>query len=195
MEFCAIDVETANYSIYSICQIGIVEYKSGEIVYEWETLVNPQDYFSLKNIEIHGIHAKIVADAPTFPQIYKDLLQLLQGKTVVSHTHFDRISVSRAIAYHDLQQIECTWLDSTRIVRRTWPQFARRGYALKNVCDFLEYKFSHHNALADAKAAGYIVNTACLKTGITIDEWVTRVNNTSGTYRQDGYSSPASDSG
>jgi DNA polymerase-3 subunit epsilon len=176
MEFCAIDVETANYSIYSICQIGIVEYKSGEIASEWETLVNPQDHFSSINMEIHGIHAEIVADAPTFPQIYKELLRHLQGKTVVSHTYFDRRSVSLAVEYHGLQPIKCTWLDSTYIVRRTWPQFAQRGYALKNVCDFLEYKFSHHNALADAKAAGYIVKTACLKTGTTIDEWVAHVN-------------------
>jgi DNA polymerase-3 subunit epsilon len=176
MDFCAIDVETANCSICSICQIGIVEYKAGEIISEWESLVNPQDYFNPINVEIHGIHAEIVADAPTFPQIYNDLFHNLQGKIVVSHTHFDRISVTGAIAYHGLQPIQCTWLDSTHIVRRTWPQFAQRGYALKNVCDFLKYKFSHHNALADAKAAGYIVKTACLKTETTVEEWVAHVN-------------------
>jgi DNA polymerase-3 subunit epsilon len=176
MDFCAIDVETANFAIHSICQIGIVEYKSGEIISEWETLVNPQDYFAVKNMHIHGISRKIVARAPIFPQIYKDLTHHLQGKTVISHTHFDRISVTRAAVYHDLAPIECTWLDSTRIVRRTWPQFAQRGYGLKNVCDFLEYDFLHHDALADAKAAAFIVKSACLKTGITIDEWAGRTS-------------------
>jgi DNA polymerase-3 subunit epsilon len=176
MDFCAIDVETANFSIHSICQVGIVEYKSGEIISEWETLVNPQDYFVTININIHGITQEVVAAAPTFPQIYEDILHHLQGKTVISHTHFDKISISRAVEYYDLAPLKCTWLDSTRIVRRTWPQFAQRGYGLKNVCDFLEYDFLHHNALADAKAAGFIVKTACLKTGITIDEWAAQVS-------------------
>jgi DNA polymerase-3 subunit epsilon len=176
MNFCVIDVETANCFVHSICQIGIVEYEAGKIISEWETLVNPQDDFSLFNINIHGITERIVADAPMFPQIYTDLHNYLTGKIVVCHTFFDKTSISRAVEYYNLMPIECTWLDSTRIVRRTWKQFAQRGYNLKNVCDFLEYDFAHHNALEDAKAAGFIVNAACRQTGIAVEEWAARIN-------------------
>lgn len=54
MEFIAIDVETANADMASICQIGIAKYKDGELVDEWSSLIDPEDYFDFINIDIHG---------------------------------------------------------------------------------------------------------------------------------------------
>ena len=39
MTFNAIDVETANADMASICQIGAVEVKNGQIKNHWSTLV------------------------------------------------------------------------------------------------------------------------------------------------------------
>jgi hypothetical protein len=39
MEFVAIDVETANADMASICQIGIAEFKDGTLAEEWKTYV------------------------------------------------------------------------------------------------------------------------------------------------------------
>ena len=55
MSFVAIDVETANADMASICQIGVARYVEGELVEEWSSLVDPEDYFDPFNIEIHGI--------------------------------------------------------------------------------------------------------------------------------------------
>jgi DNA polymerase III subunit epsilon len=41
--FVAIDFETANASLASICQIGVAVFIDGQIVDEWETLINPED--------------------------------------------------------------------------------------------------------------------------------------------------------
>ena len=45
LTFNAIDVETANADRASICQIGIVHVRDGEIEDRWQTLVNPEDWF------------------------------------------------------------------------------------------------------------------------------------------------------
>ena len=53
MEFVAIDVETANADMASICQIGLAKYKDGVLLKEWTSLINPEDYFDFINIGIH----------------------------------------------------------------------------------------------------------------------------------------------
>ena len=43
LTFNAIDVETANADRASICQIGIVYVRDGEIRDQWRTLANPEE--------------------------------------------------------------------------------------------------------------------------------------------------------
>ena len=174
MNFVAMDVETANSRIFSICQIGIAEYAAGGLVSEWETLVNPQGDFDSCNIAIHGITDEVVFDAPILPEVYGTISQRLKGKIVVCHTQFDRIALARALKRYKLRPIRCAWLDSAQVARRAWEQFSKRGYGLKNVCAFLGYEFDHHNALADAKAAGFIILEACRHAGLNIGDWLHR---------------------
>lgn len=75
MSYLALDVETANADYSSICQIGIVHFKDGQIVDKWSTLVNPEAYFDPFNTSIHGITEKDVRDAPTFDTIHKGSLK------------------------------------------------------------------------------------------------------------------------
>ena len=70
MEFVAIDVETANADLASICQIGLVAVRAGKIADTWLTLVNPEDFFDGFNVGIHGIDEARVAAAPAFPDIF-----------------------------------------------------------------------------------------------------------------------------
>ncbi len=49
MEFVAIDVETANANMASICQIGLAHYKNGKLIEEFSTYIDPQDYFAATN--------------------------------------------------------------------------------------------------------------------------------------------------
>ena len=64
MNFVAIDVETANADMASICQIGIAKFENGVLVEEWVSLINPEDYFHFINVDIHGIGESDVADEP-----------------------------------------------------------------------------------------------------------------------------------
>jgi DNA polymerase III subunit epsilon len=55
MRFVAIDVETANADMASICSIGAAIFDEGHLASEWQSLVNPDDYFDPIHVSIHGI--------------------------------------------------------------------------------------------------------------------------------------------
>ena len=137
MNFIALDVETANPDMSSICQIGIAKFNEGQISEEWTSLINPNDYFDHKNICIHGITEDDVVECPTFPQIIEKLEYFLNNTICVSHTHFDRVSIDRALTKYKLNKFNIVWLDSAKVARRTWEECAWSGYGLKNVCDII----------------------------------------------------------
>ena len=175
--FNAIDVETANADRASICQIGIVHVQDSVVVDRWQTLVNPEDWFDPWNVSIHGIDEKDVRRSPTLPDVREELRRRLRGSVLVSHTSFDRVALERAMTRYDLEQLQVTWLDSAKIVRRAWPdRYGRRGYGLKNVATDLDISFAHHDALEDARAAAEIVLSACLAAETDIEGWLQRVN-------------------
>ena len=181
MDFSAIDVETANADMGSICQIGIARFENGVIVEEWKTYVDPEDYFNPVNISIHGIDESTVDGAPTLEHISSKVCEFLDGRVSVCHTHFDRVAVQRAFDKYDLRRPSCRWLDSARVARRAWKEFERRGYGLANVCEFIGYKFAHHDALEDAKAAGHVLIAAAAKTELDVSGWLDRVERPIGT--------------
>lgn len=175
MDFVAIDVETANPNMASICQVGIASYECGQVAREWCTYVDPEDWFDPFNVLIHGIDEDTVAGAPALPGIVVPLLNQLYGNVVVCHTHFDRVSLNRAFAAYGLELPALTWLDTARVARRAWEQCRHRGYGLFDVCSMLGYQYQAHDALADAKAAGHVLLAAMAVSGLSIEEWLWRV--------------------
>lgn len=175
VDFVAIDVETANADMASICQIGVAKYINGVLTEEWSSLVDPEDYFDFINIDIHGITEEDVAGKPTFSEVASQLGSFLTGTVCVSHTHFDRVSISRALAKYGLSDFDTTWLDSARVARRAWEEFAWGGYGLASVCNKIGYIFKHHDALEDAKASGHVLLAAIEKTGLDINAWLKRI--------------------
>lgn len=124
MRFVSVDVETANEDLGSICQVGIVTFESGKIVDTWQSLVDPQDYFSPMNVSIHGISESDVRGALTFSEVFDEITQRFHEQIVVSHTSFDRAAISRAAERIGRPLSPCDWLDTARVVRRAWPEFA-----------------------------------------------------------------------
>ena len=176
MQFVAIDVETANPDMGSICQIGMAKFVEGQLADEWVTLLDPEDYFDDVNISIHGIEPRMVMGRPKLPQIAERVRSTLENTVTVCHTHFDRIALTRAYGKYNLNPISTTWLDSARVVRRTWKDLAWEGYGLANVCSKIGYEFRHHDALEDAKAAGYVLLAALRESRLDLEQWQRRVN-------------------
>jgi len=173
MNFCCIDVETANPNLDSICQIGVVRYENDELVDEWMSLINPETYFEDINVRIHGISANDVRDSPRFRDVVETLRTYLDKRIVVSHTGFDRRSINSAMLKLGQIEFDSEWLDSAFVVRRTWEEFSERGYGLRSICDHLNYDFQHHDALEDAKAAAFVLLKAFEESGKDLHEWLT----------------------
>jgi len=175
MDFVAIDVETANPDLASICQVGLAAFSNGAVVAEWKSYVNPHDWFAPLNVALSGIDESTVEGAPTLPEIVADIRSYLDGQIVVSHTSFDRVSIHQAFDIHGLEPPDCTWLDSARVARRTWSDCANSGYGLAHICGLIGYDFVQHDALEDARAAGHVVLAAMNLTGLSPDDWLSRV--------------------
>lgn len=172
--FIAIDVETANADVASICQIGIVSFVNGVVADTWQSLLDPEDYFDSFNTEIHGIDEASVQGGPRFPDVAPTVRGLIQDRIVVSHMPFDRLALHRVLAKYQLAAINCTWLDSARVTRRAWPQFAVQGYGLASAADHCGISFRHHDAAEDARTAGLILLRAVVDTGLSVPEWLHR---------------------
>lgn len=176
MDFTAIDVETANADLSSICQIGVVRFVGGQVAESWQTLIDPIDYFDSINVSIHGITESSIAGAPKFEAICELLAARLSGKVTISHSAFDRVAISAVFKKHQIAAPQSRWLDTTKVVRCSWPQFAQRGYGLANIAGMLGIAFQHHDAAEDARAAGEIFIHAMKATGLSVEEWLERVN-------------------
>jgi DNA polymerase-3 subunit epsilon len=173
--FFAIDVETANPALSSICQIGIASFRDGHLCDSWESLINPEDYFDPINVSIHGIDECDVESSPSWSEVYPAICAALQGSVTVSHTCFDRVSILRACGKNELPCCEFRWLDSAKVVRRAWPIFSKRGYGLANVADHFCIEYRAHDAAEDARCAGEILLRAIADTGFNIEQWIERV--------------------
>jgi DNA polymerase III subunit epsilon len=172
--FVVVDVETANPSLSSICQIGIACFAGGTLHHSWESLVNPEDYFDPINVSIHGIDEEQVGSAPTWPTVYPQVSRLLEGNIVVSHTPFDHTALRRACEKYVLAIGEYQWLDSARVARRAWPAFAKWGYGLSHVAEHFSIEYKAHDALEDARCAGEILVRAIAETGLNASQWLHR---------------------
>lgn len=173
--FAVVDVETANSDVGSICQIGVAVFDGGRMVESWQSLINPNAEFNIMNILIHGIDADSVADAPNMQDIKPKLQELFAGAIVCSYSSFDK----RALTKH-FEEFTASyqWLDILRVVRKTWyGKFSKHNYGLANACEELgiELGSAHHNAEADALAAGGVLLIAQNETGKSLSELIEAV--------------------
>jgi DNA polymerase-3 subunit epsilon len=175
MNFVVVDVETANANLSSICQIGIATFRNGGLAETWESLINPEDYFSPINVSIHGIDEYKVEGAPTWRSVFPYINSRLQNRIVVSHTPFDRLALARACDRFEMEGCKCIWLDSARVVRMAWPQFSKSGYGLSNVAAHFGIQYQAHDALEDARCAGLLLLRAITETGLSPEQWLARV--------------------
>lgn len=157
-DFAAIDFETANQCRSSVCSVGVVIVREGEIVDRFYSLIYPYpDYFTFWTTQVHGLTMDDVEGAPPFPDVWKQIAPKVEGLPMVAHNSSFDESCLKAVfdeygmAYPDYQFL-CTCRAARRQLRDTLPDHqlhtvaAYCGYDLKN----------HHHALADAEACAAI---------------------------------------
>ena len=169
-DFVVIDVETACARVSSICQIGIVGFGDGGELFSYETLLDPCDDFHPINTRIHGIAAHHVIGRPTFAHVHAAIGRHLAGRVTVAHSSFDKGALAAACRVHALPEIATTWLDSVRVARRAWPDLP--NHKLGGLARFLGIPHRHHDALSDARAAGWVMLHAIEQTGLSLADWL-----------------------
>jgi DNA polymerase-3 subunit epsilon len=177
--FVALDIKLANLHLASICDIAVADVDPTDggawQAKVWHTLINPQDYFDPFCIAQHGIEEADVAGAPTFEQVVPALCERLRGQVVLTYTHFDRTSLSRALTVCMDEALPCQWLDVARVVRHSWHDLARSGYGIYPVTKKLGIACDRHRALDHAIATANVLLIAMQTTGIPLAEWPRKV--------------------
>ncbi|WP_334356965.1 MULTISPECIES: exonuclease domain-containing protein [unclassified Bradyrhizobium] len=176
-DFIALDVETANADSASICSIGLVHFRRGEIFKSLTILVDPRDEFDPMNISIHGITPEMVQGKPDMRTVFPVIAAALQDVVVVHHSHFDKTALTRAAEKYGTEPLPCIWLDTLRVARRAWPEFVEDGggYGLKRLASTFGIEFRHHDAAEDARAAGLLLQRAQIDSDLGIVDWLRRV--------------------
>ena len=85
-DFAAIDFETANEYPSSVCSVGIVVVRGGEIVDRFYSLIHPEpDYYQWFCRQVHGLGPEDTEDAPVFPDVWEKIEPLIEGLPLVAH--------------------------------------------------------------------------------------------------------------
>ena len=85
-DFAAIDFETANNERSSVCSVGIVIVRNGEIVDSFYSLIQPEpNYYNYWCSQVHGLCREDTEDAPIFPDVWAQIEPLIEGLPLVAH--------------------------------------------------------------------------------------------------------------
>ena len=73
-DFAAIDFETANGARTSVCSVGVVVVRRGEITERFYSLIQPEpNYYSWFCQRVHGLDHSDTDGAPLFPEVWNNI--------------------------------------------------------------------------------------------------------------------------
>ncbi|WP_223626135.1 3'-5' exonuclease [Microbacterium sp. EST19A] len=167
LDFTAIDFETANSSPASACSVGLVRVRGGEVVATAGWLIQPppgHDEFQEWNVRIHGIQPSDVLSAATWVDQFDRLCGFAGADVLVAHNAgFDLNVLRRAAEATGMLCPPYRSLCSLQVARKTYQLDSYRLPMAAAAAGFAE--FSHHDALADARACAQIVIDAARRHG------------------------------
>ena len=86
LTFCVVDLETTGGAeTDAITEFGAVKVRGGEVVGEFQTLVNPRAHVPPLIAVLTGITNPMVADAPALREVLPAFLAFAQGTVIVAH--------------------------------------------------------------------------------------------------------------
>ncbi|HOI87649.1 MAG TPA: exonuclease domain-containing protein, partial [Lentimicrobium sp.] len=139
----AFDTETATSDPVSICQIGFVAVRNGQITLKQSYLIQPPgNAYNARNSCIHGIDACRTGNQPLFPDVWMQIEPYFINTLLVAHNAaFDLKVLNAVLAYYNLNtpefRCDCTY----RMSR----------LSLKALSESLQIEMErHHDALSDA---------------------------------------------
>ena len=157
-DFAAIDFETANEFPSSVCSVGVVVVRGGEVADTFYSLIHPEpEYYQWFCQRVHGLCAEDTEDAPVFPDVWAQIEPLIEGLPLVAHNApFDQGCLKAVFRVYRMDYPDYVFYDTLAASRR---RFGRclPNHQLQTVAAACGYDLlNHHHALADAEACAAI---------------------------------------
>ena len=154
--FVVVDLETTGGSPTScgITEIGAVKVRGGEVIGEFQTLVNPGEPIPAFIAVLTGITDTMVAVAPRITTVLPAFLEFARGAVLVAHNAPFDVGFLRTAA----EQLDLTWprfdvVDTARLARRTLTRDEAPNCKLGTLARlFRSTTEPNHRALEDARA-------------------------------------------
>ena len=156
--FAAIDVEPANEQPSSVCSVGVVIVRGGEVVDTFYSLIHPEpEYYQYFCRRVHGLGPEDTEDAPVFPFVWEKIVPLIGDLPLVAHNaRFDEGCLKAAFRVYRMDYPDYVFYDTLAASRRHFGSFLP-NHQLQTVSAACGYDLTrHHHALADAEACAYI---------------------------------------
>jgi DNA polymerase-3 subunit epsilon len=156
--FAAIDFEIANYNRSSVCSIGVVIVRDGEIVEKIYHLIRPEpEWYLWRFSQLHGITAEDTANEKVFPHVWAKIAPKIVDLPLIAHNSpFDEGCLKEVFRVYQMDypdyEFHCTCRASRKFFGKLLP-----NHKLKTVAAHCGYNLeNHHHALADAEACAVI---------------------------------------
>ncbi len=157
--YAIVDIETTGGSprTEKITEIAILHYDGNRIVHEYSTLINPEREIPYYITALTGITNEMVANAPKFYEVARDIVTLTENKIFVAHNaSFDYgflKSEFKQLGFDFRRDQLCT----VRLSRKLVPGL--RSYSLGNICNDLHIRIKdRHRAAGDALATARLLD-------------------------------------
>lgn len=158
LSFAAIDFETANHEPESACALGVAVVRAGQIIAVERYLIRPPTP-EFRFTHIHGLTWEQVRDAPTFPQVWRQVTRRLAASQFLAahNARFDRSVLAACCEHYRLHPPPEPFVCTVDVARRLWNL---RPAKLPDVCRHLGIPLRHHDPGSDAEACARIVLAA-----------------------------------
>ena len=157
-DFAAIDFETANEQPSSVCSVGVVIVRGGEIVDSFYSLIHPEpEYYQWFCRQVHGLGPEDTDDAPVFPFVWEKIAPKIEGLPLVAHNaRFDEGCLKAAFRVYSMDYPDYVFHDTLWASRRHFGN-SLPNHQLQTVSAACGFDLAHHHhALADAEACAHI---------------------------------------
>lgn len=151
--YSIIDIETTggNQPGEKITEIAIYVHDGKQVIKSFHTLINPERNIPYNITRITGIDDRMVANAPKFYEVAKQIIELTDNTIFVAHNvHFDYNFVKREfkeLGFEYNRQFVCT----VKLSRQLLP--GHNSYSLGKICNDLNIRIDgRHRADGDALA-------------------------------------------
>ncbi len=152
-KYAIIDIETTGGTAEreKITEIAIIVHDGEKVLDKYQTLINPERNIPYNIIQLTGITNEMVADAPKFYEVAKDIVEFTKDCVFVAHNvQFDYSFVQqefKRLGFIFQRRRLCT----VRLGRAIMP--GHKSYSLGNICRDLGISLvGAHRAMNDALA-------------------------------------------